>query len=128
MTQATQPTAAIICRYGDVKETLSAPGSTTYVGGALRRHARLNAEEAVKLTNTFNDAVPEPYTSSCTIDPDGPAYTAVAFSIPGRRDVDVWYKDHPTCPSVSNGARPTELLDGRGADIVNLLDKYLASN
>ena len=123
-----QPTAAIICRYGDVKRTLSALGSTTYVGGALRRHARLDAEEAVKLANTFNDAVPAPYTSSCTIDPDGPAYTAVAFSIPGRRDVDVWYKDHPSCPSVSNGVRDAELINPYRADIVNLLDKDLASN
>jgi hypothetical protein len=124
-----QPAAAIICRYGDVERTLSALGSTAYVGGALRRHARLDAEEAVKLANTFNDTVPAPFTSSCTPDLDGPAYTAVAFSIPGRRDVDVWYEGYINCPSLSNGVRDAgPLINGYGADIGNVLDKDLAAN
>ena len=124
-----QPTGAIICRYGDVETTLTALGSTAYIGGALRQHARLDADAAVQLANTFNDTVPAPFVSSCTADLDGPAYTAVAFSIPGRGDVDVWYEDYANCPSLSNGVREVgPLINGYGADIGNLLAEDLAAN
>jgi hypothetical protein len=124
-----QPAAAIVCRYGDVGATVSALGSTAYVGGALRRHARLDAGAAVHLANTFNHTVPAPFVSSCTADLDGPAYIAVAFSIPGRSDVDVWYQDYANCPSLSNGVRDAgPLINGYGAEIGNLLDEDLAAN
>jgi len=124
-----QPVAAILCRYGDVETTLTALGSTAYVGGALRQHARLDAEASLHLANTFNDTVPAPFVSSCTPDLDGPAYTVVAFSIPGRGDVDVWYEDYIGCPSLSNGVRRADpLINGYGADIANLLDQDLAAN
>ena len=108
---------------------MTALGSTAYVGGALRQHARLDAAAAVKLANTFNHTVPAPFVSTCTPDLDGPAYTAVAFSIPERSDVDVWYEDYANCPSLSNGVRESgPLINNYGADIGNLLDEDLTAN
>ena len=113
-----RPDGAVICRYTDVETSVSALGSTAYVGGALHQQAALDSAAAVELANTINTAVAADFVSSCTPDFDGPEYTAVAFSVPGRSDIDICYQDYNGCPLLSNGQRTVSpLINGFGADV-----------
>jgi hypothetical protein len=95
------PTGALVCSYEGMN-------GTTY---ALQRSTSLDPTEAGKLAaaiagtslNHLDDVV-----RSCPR--DDTSMTVLAFSYPGRQDVDIWY--HRTgCRSISNGsivASPSE--------------------
>ena len=120
------PHGALICQYDDVEATVSSLGSTTYVGGALREQATVDANDAVRLASAANVAVAPGYTSTGTPDLNGPQFTVVVFSIPGRSDVDIWYEEYAGSLGLSNGRRGiSPLINGFGADFSRLLDADL---
>lgn len=120
------PRGALICQYDDVEATVSALGSTTYVGGALREHATVDTNDAVRLAGAANVTVAPDYTSTGTPDLNGPQFTVVVFSIPGRSDVDIWSEDYAGSLRLSNGRRTIgQLINGFGADFSRLLDADL---
>lgn len=120
------PYGALICQYGDVEATVSALGSTTYVGGALREQATVDTNDAERLASAANATLASDYTSTGTPDRNGPQFTVVALAIPGRSDIDIWYEDYAGSALLSNGRRSINpLINGFGADFSQLLDADL---
>jgi hypothetical protein len=84
------PTAALVCRYS--------PG--------LYRSTHLDAAQAQLLAETIDHTAlgPNDVAASCPEVSGNPGGTVIAFSIPGRADVDIWYADYG-CESFTNGVR-----------------------
>ena len=117
------PTAAVICHYSAVNFAATGHGSNAVIGGSLLDATTLDATHAQTLASTANSTEPAPFVSTCTPDLDGPEYTVMAFSIPNRADVDVWYKDYAGCPNLTNGVHDVSpLINGYGTTFVTLLD------
>jgi hypothetical protein len=88
-----KPTAALVCRYSP----------------ALYRSTHLDAAQAQLLAETIDRTAlgPKVGVESCPMIPANPGGTVIAFSIPGRADVDIWYADYG-CRSFTNGVRTAD--------------------
>ena len=114
-----EPSAALICRYAALDAVTPLPDGTTLNGGDLYSSTRLQAQAATALAETLNSIVPWDLGSGCLPTEDKARYTAIAFAIPGRTDVDLWLKDWYGCPEVGNGVRTSGLLvNGQGDDFL----------
>ena len=115
-----EPTAALICRYKALTDSLGVSGPDS---GSLFSSTPLGAEAATTLATTINDIVPSSIVSACLFANQEARYTAIAFAVPGRSDVDLWLKDWIGCPELSNGIRASgELINGVGSAFLSQLD------
>jgi hypothetical protein len=117
------PTSAVVCRYSPLITPMDPSKPSIESGGDLAAEQHLDAFDAVELASLANDIEPSDIAYACMIGTmETATYIAVAFSIPGRSDVDLWLKDWISCPELSNGVRSSgELVNGLGAAFLDRL-------
>jgi hypothetical protein len=122
-----EPSAALICRYAALDAVTPLPNGNTLNSGDLYSSTQVEAQSATALAKTLNSIEPWDFASGCLPTEDNARYTAIAFAIPGRTDVDLWLKDWYGCPEVGNGARTSGLLvNGQGDEFLDKLNTLAA--
>lgn len=100
------PTAARVCRY-EGAPIVANPTLGVDIAGALHSSATLGHADATHLADLLN-VLPHPALASngSCVARAGHSITAIAFSVPGRPDVDVWFDDQrSSCDAPWNGVR-----------------------
>lgn len=103
------PTSLLICRYSP----LGGAQTPSVRHGILYASARLGAADAQAFAHLLNAIRADHGEHTCPVDVG--RYDVLAFSVPGRADVDVW-SSSTGCWSFTNGARrtgaPSPALEG----------------